>query len=88
VYQEFLPDGTRRVTEIIEVLGVKNGAIDYKTLVEFYVQDNILDPVTGEKKVIGDFIWRNPLSEKLQQKMLKKGATRRELTPYIRIGKE
>ena len=88
VYQEFLPDGTRRVTEIIEVLGVKNGAIDYKTLVEFYVQDNILDPVTEEKKVIGDFIWRNPLSEKLQQKMLKKGATRRELTPYIRIGKE
>ena len=79
VYQEFLTDGMRRVTEIIEVLGFENGQLKYNTLVEFY-------SVTGETKVIGDFIWRNPISDKLHQRLLKKGATRKQLEPFRNVG--
>ena len=81
VYQELLPDNTRRVTEIIEVTGVEGGMLRYRTLVEFYVEDNEVDE-DGSVRVKGGFVWRNPISDKLRQKMLKKGATKRQLKPY------
>ena len=78
VYQEFLMDGTRRVTEIIEVIDYKNGKLEYNTLVEFFFEDNEVDPFTGEvTRVVADFIWRNPISPRLHQKMLRKGATKK-----------
>ena len=81
VYLELLPDETRRVTEIIEVLGVENGKLLYRQLVEFYVEDNVVDN-NGNIRVMGSFRWRNPISEKLQQKLLKKGAMRSQLAPF------
>lgn len=86
VYQELLPDKVRRVTEIIEVTGAENGVFQYKILAEYYVRDNLIDPETGDVTVLGDFVWRNPISEKLRQRMLKKGATRSQLAPYIEDG--
>lgn len=86
VYQEFLPDGKRRVTEIIEVLGYKNGKLEYNTLVEFYVEDNEVDPDTEKvTRVVGDFKWRSTISQRLHQKMLKKGATKKQLEPFANL---
>jgi pilus assembly protein CpaF len=81
VYQEFLADGKRRVTEILEVVGYENGNLICKTLCEFKVEDNIRHD-DGTVEVKGGFVWCNPISDKLAAKMLKKGATKAEIEKF------
>lgn len=56
-------------------------------LFEFVVLDNVYD---GDACVetVGSFVQRNPISQKLAQRLLKKGARRSELEPYLTCGED
>lgn len=83
VHIELGKDLTRRVTEIREVLGYRNGELDSRLLYEFHVEDNRYE---GERcvEVLGSFRRLAPISETMQQKLLKSGARRSEVEPYTR----
>lgn len=83
VHCEKNSDSKRRITEIREVTGYDNGKIQSKMLFEFVIEDNIYD---GDvcTKVVGDFIQKNPISESLAQRLLKKGARKSEIEPYLK----
>lgn len=82
VHMETGPDRRRRVTEIREVTGYHDGEIQSALLFEFDVEDNIYD---GEvcTEVKGEFRQLAGISPDLQKRLLKKGARRAELAPYI-----
>jgi pilus assembly protein CpaF len=84
VHAEKNTDNKRRITEIREVTGYDNGKIQSKMLFEYVIQDNIYD---GDvcTEVVGDFIHLNPISGKLAQRLLKKGARKIEIEPYMNI---
>lgn len=74
-------DRTRRVTEIREITGYTHGEVQSTALFEWQTEDNIV--VDGEKKVIGYYQHCNSISEELRQRLMKKGASKSELMPYI-----
>ena len=76
-------DHVRRVTEIREVTGYSNGQVQSQLLFDFYMEDNILED--GVKKVLGHFRQCNPISDELAQRLMKKGACRSELAPYLKV---
>lgn len=78
-------DHRRRVTEIREVLGYENGAIQSRLLYDFLIEDNLLQ-ADGSKRVVGRFRHITPISSALAQKLLEKGAEKRELLPYLKEG--
>ena len=78
-------DHARRVTEIREVIGYQNGEVQSQLLFDFYLEDNIIE--NGVKKVLGHFRQCNPISENLMQRLMKKGACRSELLPYLQVTK-
>lgn len=78
VHQEKLADGSRKVTEIYEVLDYKEGEIKYNKLYGYEVLDNIYDGENIEK-TIGEFIKYNSISKKLYQRLLKKGAKKQDI---------
>lgn len=82
VHIEKGPDLKRRVMEIREVTGYKDGLIQSHLLYDFDIYDNIYN---GNEcvKVDGKFRHLAPLSNALVKRLLKKGATRHELTPYM-----
>lgn len=84
VHIESCADRVRRVTEIREVVGYKNGEVLSQLLFEFDVADNIYD---GEEcvKVEGTFAQVNPITDRLRKWFLKKGTRRAELDPYTNI---
>lgn len=82
VHMETGPDHRRRVTEIREVTGYHNGEILSSLLYSFEVEDNIYEGDTCVK-VKGAFRQLAGISEDLQRRLLKKGARRSELEPYI-----
>jgi len=84
VHMETGPDGRRRVTEIREVLRYNKGEVESKLLFSFDVEDNVYDGDTCVQ-VIGAFRHLAPISPELQQRLLKKGARRSQLVPYIKI---
>ena len=85
VHMEKGPDRRRRVTEIREVTGYHNGEIQSTLLFEFDVEDNIYNgDVCIEVK--GKFCQLAGISLGLQKRLLKKGARRAELEPYIMPG--
>lgn len=81
VHIELLPDKKRRVTEIREVTGCVNGEIESQLLYEFVVYDNIYE---GDVcvKTDGEFRRLSPISTRLAQLLLKKGARRSDIEPY------
>lgn len=83
VHAEKNKDDKRRITEIREVTGFYDGEIQSRMLFEFVIEDNIYngDVCTD---VVGDFIQENPITEKLAQRLLKKGARRSEIEPYLK----
>ncbi|SBV91298.1 conserved hypothetical protein [uncultured Eubacteriales bacterium] len=84
VHVEACSDRVRRVTEIREVTGYKNGELLSQLLFEFDVRDNVYD---GEDcvRVEGNFVQVNPISERLRKWLLKKGARKADLEPFITI---
>lgn len=82
VHMEKGSDRCRRVTEIREVTGYHNGEIQSTLLFEFDVEDNIYKgDICIEVK--GRFRQLAGISLSLQKRLLKKGARRAELEPYI-----
>ena len=82
VHMETGSDHRRRVTEIREVTGYHDGEILSSLLYSFEVEDNIYE---GDVcvKVEGDFHHLAGISKELQRRLLKKGARRSELEPFI-----
>lgn len=82
VHCEKNSDNKRRITEIREVTGYENGKIQSRMLFEYVVYDNIYD---GDvcTETIGKFVQHSPISENLTKKLLKKGARRSEVEPYL-----
>ncbi len=83
VHTEKLSDNRRRITEIREVTGYEEGKIQSSMLFEFEIEDNIYDNDVCVS-VVGDFAQLNPISRELARKLLKKGARRIELEPYLK----
>lgn len=83
VHMEKGADRTRRVTEIREITGYEDGQIRSQLLFDFDVTDNIYENDRCVK-VEGQFRHLAPLSDSLVKRLLKKGATRRDLTPYLK----
>lgn len=81
VYLEKLPDGSRRVTEISEILSYRDGEINMHSLWEYEVFENIYHE-NGKVETVGEFMFKNPISQSLAQKMLKKGATRLQVDTF------
>jgi pilus assembly protein CpaF len=84
VHVEACADRVRRVTEIREVDGYQDGRLRSRPLFEFEVSDNLYD---GEAcvNVVGAFVQVNPISERLRKWLLRKGARKAELEPYITV---
>lgn len=84
VHMEAGADRVRRVTEICEVLGYENGAVRSRMLYEYEVEDNIY---RGNEcvEVRGRFRHLADISPLLVKRLLKKGATRSELEPYVNL---
>lgn len=82
VHIELCADRVRRVTEIREVLGCHKGELSTSLLYEYTVQDNVYE---GEQCIRVNGAWRrgHEISGDLTQFLLKKGARRSELTPYL-----
>ena len=83
VHMEQGRDRKRRVTEICEVLGYENGMVKSQMLYEYVVADNIRSGKCVE--TMGRFEHLAPISPALAKRMLKKGATRAELKPFLEL---
>ena len=83
VHMELGADRKRRVTEIREVTGFEGGELKSHLLYEFDVFDNIYDGDTC-LRVEGAFQRVTPISTHLVRQLLKKGARRSELEPYMK----
>ena len=84
VHMETGPDRKRRVTEIREVQGYTAGEVRSTLLYEFAVEDNIYEGETCIR-TIGEFRRLSPISDALRRRMLKKGATRSQLAPFVGV---
>ncbi len=76
VYQRQLEDTSRKITEIIEGEDYINGAVKYRVLFRYVVDDN--SQVNNGKAVIeGHFEKVDSISEKLRSEMVQNGAPKR-----------
>jgi len=87
VHMEMLADRTRRVTEIREVTGCINGEIQSQLLFAYVVSDNIYE---GDEcvRTVGKFKRVAPISDRLAQTMLKRGARRSDIEPFLQPAEE
>lgn len=83
VYTERFSDGVRRVKEIIEATGVKDGRILYNTLFAYHKLDNIKDENGRIVKITGEFKKRANISERLQQMLVDKNMSRAEINKLM-----
>ncbi|WRS29010.1 ATPase, T2SS/T4P/T4SS family (plasmid) [Oscillospiraceae bacterium MB08-C2-2] len=84
VYQEELPDGTRRITEIIEGLEYRDGKVVYNTLYRFDLERTEYDGLLGI--VTGRFERMGTLSNHLQKRLARRGVAWSVLQKYIQGG--
>lgn len=89
VHCEKLRDGKRRITEIREVTDYEHGELQSHILFQFNILDNIADSENPDiiTDVAGEFIQLAPISEKLAQVLLRKGARRSQIEPYLTVEK-
>ncbi len=81
VYQHKFEDGIRRVTEIAEC--IHNGEnISFNTLWQYRRErDEILDD--GSKKIIGEFVRVNPISDSLKNRLFNNGLSPAEMESLL-----
>lgn len=82
VHMEKGADQMRRVTEIREVTGIVNGIVQSRLLFEFDIEDNRYEGDTCTE-VVGSFRHLTGVSEGLVKRLLKKGAKRSEIKPFM-----
>lgn len=81
VHAEMLADNSRKITQIYEVLGFKNGEMKYNPVFEYEITDNIYgddDSIT----VVGNFVQKNSISDALRKTLLKKGARASDIAEF------
>lgn len=76
-FQEVLADGSRKITKIIEAEGVNGTEVKYRTLYEYIVENNYIDE-SGKVEVIGGYVKREKVSDRLRQKLINRGLPRVE----------
>ena len=81
-YCRQLEDRSRKITEIIETEGYRNGNLAYRSLYRYIVEDN--EEVDGEIKIIGRFERGNGISDVLYSAMLRNGAPKSRLDRFKR----
>lgn len=74
VFKRQLPDGTRRIIEIVEATGVKNGQVDTTTLYRFDMQS-------------GEYLRVNGISETIAGVMLENGADIKAIEHFREVKK-
>ena len=80
ITQERMLDGSRKITDISQCMGIKDGEPVLKSLYTYVVTDIQRDPVTDEaKKVIGYHQRVGSLSESTVRLLVKKGIPRADL---------
>ena len=82
VHQEKLPDNSRKVTQIYEVVGYKNGIMEYNPIFEFEVMENIYNDKDEVIRVEGAFMHLNSITKAMRQRLLKRGAKTEDLNRY------
>ena len=82
VYTKQLDDGSRKVMEIIEGQGYRDGELHYRTLYRFETAKNLLDERGNIRKVQGKHHRLNSISPELTQRMLENGITEEELREF------
>lgn len=85
-YVDTMEDGVRRIVEIAEGESLGNGKYRVHTLYRYRVYQNKKNPASGKTEIKGRFEKVNPISEKLQAKLRRKGLD--ELTLEALIGGE
>ena len=76
-------DGTRRILEISEILGIdEHGEPKINKLFEFEMSGKMEDAGNGKKRVLGEFKQRGVLSKKLKMALFKAGIGMDELAEF------
>lgn len=81
VHMDILSDNMRHITEITEVIGYENGEIKFNDLYRYVIEDNIKHD-DGTFEVAGAFHKIGTPTERLLQKLLRKGATKEEIKKF------
>jgi len=63
VFKRQMPDGTRRIIEIVEATGMKNGAVETSTLFRFDMQNGEYVKVNGISEALANVLIENGASE-------------------------
>jgi len=82
VYQRQLEDHSRKITEIIEGEDYRNGAVVYRTLFRYVVDENIVKD--NHTTVLGHFEEPSGISERLRNEFLQNGAEKRIVDMFYR----
>lgn len=75
-FMEQFPDGSRKVSEIIEAVGFENNRVVSNVLYRYVVDDNKENDLGENIGVIGHFECVNAISEDMQNRLLHSGAPR------------
>ena len=81
VYQRQLEDHSRKITEIIEGEDYQNGAVVYRTLFRYVVDENIID--SDKTQVKGHFESLSGVSRRLRDEFLQNGAPRKIVDKFF-----
>jgi pilus assembly protein CpaF len=79
VYQLQYPDGKRRMQEIMEGIGYRDGKVEYNVLYRFRLDETLPDGT-----VIGEFEKVNPISQRLQTRLAEHGVAKDTLERFVR----
>jgi len=82
-YTDTMEDGVRRIVEIAEGESLGNGKYRVHTLYQYRVFQNTMNPITGKTEIKGRFEKINPISERLQAKLRRKGLDEQALETLI-----
>lgn len=81
VYQKKLEDGTRRIMDVYEGIGVKDGDAYGQSIYSFNIYDNVTE--NGKIRVKGKHERVNGISKHLQRILLNNGANRSDVENYV-----
>lgn len=88
VYVKQLEDGTRKLMQMIEGTGYRDGEVKYQTLYRFETTKNILGEDSRVEKVEGRHKRVGSISEALRRRLIENGATSEELALFLRQKKK
>ncbi len=82
VYQKKLRDGSRKITQIVEGLGVKDGEVDCRVLWQYEISE-VKEHDNGEVTVTGEFVQKNGISDALKDRFVENGLPTNVLSRFL-----